>query len=110
MSTLRANDFQARLPASIETPAVLSFSHKNGLADYLTVAADLFRTHFDLQSPFSWHLQEDMDSGDQYLEFNAVVGGGVAKVLEAYDKFTGEWIRQVPASARQRIRFTYSLA
>jgi hypothetical protein len=110
MSTLRANRFQAKSPASIQTPAVMSFCNTNGLSDYLTIAADLFRRHFELQSPFEWRLQEDMDSGDQYLELHALVGGGMTQVLEAYDKFTGEWIKQAPASARQRIRFTYSLA
>ncbi len=55
-------------------------------------------------------LVRDPEIDDEFVEIGIVVAGEPEQILNAYDRYTADWVATVPASARERIRLSYEFA
>lgn len=90
--------------------AEMAFCLREGLCDYLLLAICLVRTHLEPVGPLEVHLEQDPDSGDQWLTLDAVVTGSVDAILARDERFVRDWVARVPWPAVNQIRVSYDVA
>lgn len=85
---------------------VQAFCRDRGIVSALRVGIELVRNHFGSER-IQLEIEADPDTGNRYVTINVCVDGGVHGVLDAYHRFTKEWIVTVPDNKRLQIGVFY---
>jgi len=90
-------------------PNVLQFCHREGVFQYLLIAIELAQKHFPSIYGKQIELEQDPDTGEEWIILDVTIDGEVAKLLKNYDRYTDDWISSVPWPERTKVRFSYNI-
>lgn len=93
-----------------QPPEVREFCAARGLDPYLPGLLSLVSESFEVVSPIRLTVEEDAETGEQWIEIGVAVRGEPAHVLEAYDRYTDRWLDSVPPAVRECFRLAWRLA
>ena len=97
------------LGLSDEPPAALAYCLRHGLRQYLLLAIDLIHQCFSSIEACHLRLEQDLDTGEEWLVLEVTLQEDVEEVLTSCDAYTDRWIAQVPWPERDQIRLVYNV-
>ena len=88
---------------------VLRFGLREGLLEALGQALELAQLCFPSVLSRAVDLDQDPDTGDEWLTVRIGVQGGKRQVLDSYRQYTRQWVAALPWPTRGKVRLTYAL-
>lgn len=98
-----------RFPKGILTPEIIDFSTRQGIEDYLKVGITLVQGCFSPIRNIDLQLEEDPETGEEWVIINVTVQGEVGEVLDDYERYTEEWVTSVPWPEREKVCLSYNI-
>lgn len=99
---------------SAHSPTQLSnnlydFCIRHDLSFYLSVALGLIRNSFPALKRLSLQLELDPDTTEEWILIDFDVEGEVHDILDAYDRYTDQWVKAAPWPQRDKIRTSFNI-
>ena len=88
---------------------ILKISVDWGIKDYLFIAIDLVKKHFPTFQDISISLEKDQEIDEEWIVLDVTIEGEIEEVLDKYDKYTENFVYEIPWPERERIRFSYNI-
>jgi hypothetical protein len=88
---------------------VLYFCYQERILRHVPVAVEIIEKSFSTVTGLQMDLEEDLETGEEWLELKLSVKGEVNEVLEDYDKYTELLVSSIPSSARYNMRLSYNI-
>jgi len=88
---------------------VLQFCEQEGILEYLRLADELIARHFPSASALAVEMQVDPETGDEAAIVRPRVSGTVDDLLKRSQRYTADWVAQVPWPQREKISITYDV-
>lgn len=70
------------------TPEVRRFCTKHGIEQYLSSTIELVKNCFEDVREFYLEIEEDPETGEEWVSINITVAGTIEEVLAGYDQYT----------------------
>ena len=80
-----------------------------GLGPFVPRAVSLVHDSFEVVGAVRLTMDENAETGEQWIEIGVTVQGEPAEVLAAYDRYTDRWLESVPAAVRGSFRLAWRL-
>ena len=90
-------------------PDAVAYCLQHGLRQYLLLAIDLMHQCFSSVEACHLRLEQDLDTGEEWLVIEVTLQEDVEEVLAHCDAYTDRWIAQVPWPERDQIRLVYNV-
>lgn len=90
-------------------PGALEYCLRHELRQYLLNAIDLMRQGFSKVYACHLRLEQDPETGEEWLVLDVALQEDVDAVLAHYDVYTDRWIAQTPWPERDKIRLVYDV-
>jgi hypothetical protein len=90
-------------------PDALAYCLRHGLRQYLLLAIDLIHQCFSSIEACHLRLEQDLDTGEEWLVLEVTLQEDVEEVLTSCDAYTDRWIAQVPWPERDQLRLVYNV-
>ena len=91
------------------SPEVRNFCAQEGILQYAEGAIDLVQHHFESIQDLALQLQEDPETGEKWAAVDVTIRGELDEILDAYDRYTGQWVTSAPWPERDKIRLSYNI-
>ena len=88
---------------------IIEQSVKWGIKEYLIIAIDLVKKHFPTYYDLNFSLQRDYEIDDEWVTIDVSIDGDIEEVLDSYDKYTENFVYEVPLLERDKIRLSYNI-
>ena len=88
---------------------VLQFCERQGILEYLRLADELIARHFPDASALDVEMHEDPETGDEAVLLRLLVSGNLDDLLQRSQRYTNDWVAQVPWPQREKISITYDI-
>jgi hypothetical protein len=96
-------------PKSRLSHDALAFCLRQRLLRPLLIAIDLIKQYFPKVQDLHLQLDQDPETGDEWLVLDITVQGEVDDVLESYEAYTSQWVSSVPWPQRDKLRLSYNI-
>jgi len=90
-------------------PGALEYCLRHELRQDLLTAIDLMRQGFSKVYACHLRLEQDPETGEEWLGLDVALQEDVDAVLAHYDVYTDRWIAQTPWPERDKIRLVYDV-
>ena len=91
------------------SPEARGFCVQEGILQYAEVAIGLVQHHFESIQNLALQLQEDPETGEKWAAVDVTIRGELDEILDAYDRYTGQWVASAPWPERDKIRLSYNI-
>ena len=91
------------------TPDALAYCLQHGLRHYLLLAIDLIHQCFSSVDACHLRLEQDPETGEEWLVLDITLQEDVEEVLANCDAYTDRWVSQVPWPEREKIQLVYNV-
>ena len=91
------------------TPDALAYCFRHGLRQSLLIAIALLRQCFSSVHACRLRLEQEPETGEEWLVLDVTLQEDVEKVLAGCDAYTDRWIAQVPWPERDKIQLVYNV-
>ncbi len=91
------------------TPEVRRFCAKHKIEQYLSSTIELVKSCFEDVREFHLEMEEDPETGEEWLSINVTVAGTIEEVLASYEQYTSLLISKVPWPQRSLFRLSYNI-
>ena len=61
------------------------------------------------QTVINFSLENDPEIDEEWITLNVTVEGEIEEILDKYDKYTDNFVYEIPWPERDRIRFSYNI-
>lgn len=85
------------------------FCTQHGLLRYLMLALDLVSRRFVLAERPATEIEQDPETGEQWVTVDIVVCGAAEEFFDRYDRYTDAFVAAIPWPERNQIRLSYCL-
>jgi len=85
------------------------FSNRYNISAHLRTAIEILKASFPSVERVNLQLEQDPESGDEWILINFDVSGRVDDILLRYDHYTDLLVKSVPWPERDRIRIAYNI-
>ena len=87
---------------------ILQFCSQHGILQYVPVAVDLIEEYLSPIQGLHIQLEQDPETGEEWLVIDVTIQGDVKEILDEYDKYTDHWVSSVPWPQSDKFRLSYN--
>lgn len=88
---------------------VRRFCAKHGIEQYLSSTIELVKSCFEDIRELYLEIEEDPETGEEWLSINVTVAGTIEEVLASYEQYTSRLLSRVPWPQRSKFRLSYNI-
>lgn len=85
---------------------IIEQSDKWGIKEYLITAISLVNKHFPSFHDITFSLQRDYEIDDEWITIDVSIDGDIEEELDSYDKYTENFVYEIPWPERDKIRLS----
>lgn len=85
------------------------YCENHGILEYLYEALNLINKHFESFQALEIFIEQDPETGEEWVNFNVIVAGGMEQILKSYSDYTHDWVAIVQWTGRKMFRLSYDI-